>query len=195
MIPIIFHNHQTLITCFAFLLRWPIWRLRRPLWRICRPTEPARTTRTVRRREHGRVLGRTKFKLVEDSTKRGRVKLVDSRGYTFNVKRRRVTATDWQCTSRPASNPCRATVVQHGDTFQPSLRSHNHPAQVGAALAAIVSAKVKAKAVQDLFKPAPVIVDEVSIGFQYFYIILIEERKKWKLLEFHHEVVWWSLHG
>ena len=69
-------------------------------------------------------------------------------------------------------------MVQHGDTFQPSLRSHNHPAQVGAAFAAIVSAKVKAKAVQDLFKPAPVIVDEVSIGFQYFYIILIEERKK-----------------
>lgn len=118
------------------------------------------------------------FKLVEDSTKRGRVKLVDSRGYTFNVKRRRVTATDWQCTSRPASNPCRATVVQRGDTFQPSLRSYNHPAQVGAALAAIVSAKVKAKAVRDLFKPAPVIVDEVSIGFEYFYIILIEERKK-----------------
>ena len=124
------------------------------------------------------VLGRTKFKLVEDSTKRRRVKLVDSRGYTFNVKRRRVTATDWQCTSCPASNPCRATVVQRGDTFQPSLRSHNHPAQVGAALAAIVSAKVKAKAVRDLFKPAPVIVDEVSRGFEYFYIILIEERKK-----------------
>ena len=94
------------------------------------------------------------FKLVEDSTKTRRVKLVDSRGYTFNVKR--VTATDWQCTSRPASNPCRATVVQRGDTFQPSLRSHNHPAQVGAALAAIVSAKAKAKAVQDLFKPAPI---------------------------------------
>ena len=47
-----------------------------------------------------------RFQLVEDSTKRGRVKLVDSRGYTFNVKRRRVTATDWQCTSRPVSNPC-----------------------------------------------------------------------------------------
>ena len=69
-------------------------------------------------------------------------------------------------------------MVQRGDTFQPSLRSYNHPAQVGAALAAIVSAKVKAKAVRDLFKPAPVIVDEVSIGFEYFYIILIEERKK-----------------
>lgn len=34
------------------------------------------------------------LKLVEDSAKKGRVKLVDSRGYTFNVKRRRVTATD-----------------------------------------------------------------------------------------------------
>ena len=102
------------------------------------------------------------FQLIEEATKRGRVKLVDNRGYTFDVKRRRATATDWQCTSRPAGNPCRATVVQRGDTFQLSLRSHNHPAQVGAALAAIVSAKVKAKAVDDLFKPAPAIVDEVS---------------------------------
>ena len=96
------------------------------------------------------------FQLIEEATKRGRVKLVDNRGYTFNVKRRRATATD--CTSRPAGDPCRATVVQRGDSFQPSQRSHNHPAQVGAALAAIVSAKVKAKAVQDLFKPAPAIV-------------------------------------
>ena len=70
-------------------------------------------------------------------------------------------------TSRPAGDPCRATVAQRGDSFQPSQRSHNHPAQVGAALAAIVSAKVKAKAVQDLFKPAPAIVDDVSKTFLF----------------------------
>ena len=41
------------------------------------------------------------FEIVEDSTKRGRNKLVDSRGYTYNVKRRRGGNIDWQCTVRP----------------------------------------------------------------------------------------------
>ena len=41
------------------------------------------------------------FEIVDDSTKRGRNKLVDSRGYTYNVKRRRGGNTDWQCTVRP----------------------------------------------------------------------------------------------
>ena len=41
------------------------------------------------------------FEIVEDSTKRGRNKLVDSRGYTYNVKRRRGGHIDWQCTVRP----------------------------------------------------------------------------------------------
>lgn len=82
-------------------------------------------------------------------------------------------------------------MVQRGDMFQPSLRSHNHPAQVGAALAAIVSAKVKAKAVQDLFKPAPVIVDEVSIGFEYLNILyLLKRERNESYPSFTHEVVW-----
>ena len=41
------------------------------------------------------------FEIVEDSTKRGRNKLVDNRGFTYNVKRRRGDKTDWQCTVRP----------------------------------------------------------------------------------------------
>jgi len=41
------------------------------------------------------------FEIVEDSTKQGRNKLVDSRGYTYNVKRLRGGNTDWQCTVRP----------------------------------------------------------------------------------------------
>ena len=41
------------------------------------------------------------FEIVEDSTKRGRNKLVDNRGFTYNVKRHRGNKTDWQCTVRP----------------------------------------------------------------------------------------------
>ena len=41
------------------------------------------------------------FEIVSDSTKRGRPKLVDNRGYTYNIQRRRGENTDWQCTVRP----------------------------------------------------------------------------------------------
>ena len=105
------------------------------------------------------------YQIIEQSTKRGRQKLIDSMGYTYNVQRRRGAVTDWQCTVRPQVNPCRATVRQQGpEDFQPGGNSHNHPAQAGAAVAAKVTARVKAKAVEDIFKPASVIVDEVILN-------------------------------
>ena len=44
---------------------------------------------------------RLEFEIVKDSTKRGRPKLIDNRGYTYNVERRRGENTDWRCTVRP----------------------------------------------------------------------------------------------
>ena len=44
------------------------------------------------------------FEIIEDSSKRGKSKLTDSRGYTYNVKRKHVNSTDWQCTIRPKVN-------------------------------------------------------------------------------------------
>ena len=44
---------------------------------------------------------RLEFEIVKDSTKRDRPKLIDNRGYTYNVQRRRGENTDWQCTVRP----------------------------------------------------------------------------------------------
>ena len=41
------------------------------------------------------------FQILEDSTTKGRPKLIDSRGYCYNTKRRRANAMDWQCTFRP----------------------------------------------------------------------------------------------
>ena len=41
------------------------------------------------------------FTIVEDSTLRRKRKLIDNAGYTYNVKRQRPNATDWQCTVRP----------------------------------------------------------------------------------------------
>lgn len=38
------------------------------------------------------------FQFLESSSERGKRKLIDNWGYSYNVKRKRVNATDWQCT-------------------------------------------------------------------------------------------------
>ena len=101
------------------------------------------------------------YEIVPQSSKRGRPKLIDNRGYTFGFQRQRGSTTDWQCVVRPKNNPCKAKVRQKENRFEPGLHCHNHPASVGAATTAKVIASVKAKAVEDLFKPASAVVDEV----------------------------------
>lgn len=87
--------------------------------------------------------------------------MVDSLGYTYNVKERGKVTTYWQCTVRPKGSQCRATVKQTGGEFVPGLSCHNHPADVGALLAAKIRTSVKRKAVDELFRPATAIVEEV----------------------------------
>jgi len=41
------------------------------------------------------------FQIPEDFTTKGRLKLIDKRGYCYNIKGRRANATNWQCTVRP----------------------------------------------------------------------------------------------
>ena len=101
------------------------------------------------------------LEIVPQSSKRGRPKLIDNRGYTFGFQRQRGSTTDWQCVVRPKNNPCKAKVRQKENRFEPGLHCHNHPASVGATTTAKVIASVKAKAVEDLFKPASATVDEV----------------------------------
>ena len=107
--------------------------------------------------------------IVEKSSKRGRPKLIDSQGYSYILQRRRGLVTDWQCSIRPKVNPCRATVRQRGDQFQCGNHVHNHQAQVGVLTAAKITALVKVKAVEDIFKPAaPAMVDEVTNTIVHF---------------------------
>lgn len=107
-----------------------------------------------------------KFQLIEEGTNRGRVKLIDSLGYTYNIKMRRPNVTYWQCTVRPKVNPCKAVVTQRNGTFVKSSLCHNHPASTGSATTTKVTSQVKKLAVQDLFKPASSIVDEVISLFK-----------------------------
>ena len=101
------------------------------------------------------------YHLVEEGTKRGRAMLVDSLGFTYNVNAKRSYATYWQCTVRPKGNPCKASVAERDGTFQAGKNSHNHSAEVGTATARKIVTTVKAKALENKFKPASAIVNEV----------------------------------
>ena len=57
------------------------------------------------------------YEIMENSSKRGRPKMIDSQGCSYTLHRRRGLVTDWQCSIRPKVNPCRATVRQRGDQF------------------------------------------------------------------------------
>ena len=104
------------------------------------------------------------YTVVDGATKRGKEMLIDSQGYRYNIKRRRLNVTDWQCSVRPKDNPCRATVKQkRNDLFERNTCSHNHPGEPGAITAAKISVTVKQKATEDLFKPASAIVDDVFL--------------------------------
>lgn len=108
------------------------------------------------------------YQLIEAGTKRARTKLADSDGYSYNLQVRRTNVTYWQCTVRPTGNHCKAIVIQRGDGFQQGKHDHNHPPVLGAATAAKIMASVKEKAVEDQFKPASTIVDEVSLKILLF---------------------------
>jgi len=58
--------------------------------------------------------------------------------------------------------------MQRRDGFQQGKHGHNHPPALGTATAAKIMASVKEKAVYNQFKPASMIVDEVSLKMLFF---------------------------
>ena len=86
---------------------------------------------------------------------------MDSLGYGYNVRSKRSYATYWQCTVRPRGNAFKATVIQRDGTFQAGANAHNHSSEPGAVTAAKIVKLVKEKALEDKFKPASAIVEEV----------------------------------
>ena len=60
-------------------------------------------------------------------------------------------------------NPCEASIIERSGSFRLGSNAHNHVAEVGATLAASITAKVKAKAAVDIFRPASVIVEAVLL--------------------------------
>lgn len=78
--------------------------------------------------------------------------MVDSIGYTYNVKECGKVTTYWQCIVCPKGNYCKATVKQTKGNFILGSSGHKHPAEAGALLAAKIRTSVKRKAVDELFR-------------------------------------------
>ena len=88
--------------------------------------------------------------------------LVDSLGFTYNVNSKRSYATYWQCTVRSKGNACKASITERDGKFQPAGKNpHNHATEVGAVTAKKIVTKIKEKALEDKFKSAAAIVNEV----------------------------------
>ena len=66
------------------------------------------------------------FQIIEKGTKRGKDKLIDNLGYTYNKKMQRSHVTYWQCTVRLKHNPCQAVITQRNGDFVKSKLLHNH---------------------------------------------------------------------
>lgn len=58
------------------------------------------------------------FQQVECGTKRGKTKLIDSKGYTYNMKRTSEYRTEWQCTVRSRQVRCKSSVKQRGQQYK-----------------------------------------------------------------------------
>ncbi|RMX48262.1 hypothetical protein pdam_00005436 [Pocillopora damicornis] len=99
------------------------------------------------------------FEIVEDSTKRGRNKLVDRRGYTYNVKRRQGRNTDWQCTVRPKLRGRQANL-----SWLPR-RTITRGRWAQAQQPGLLKGQKK-EAVANLFKPLSAVVNEVLMEEQ-----------------------------
>ena len=122
------------------------------------------------------------FRVVEEGSKRRKTKLVDSLGYSYNIRSKRSYVTYWQCVVRPRGNACKATVIQRDRNFRSGENFHNHPAEAGAMTAAKIVNLVKEKALENKFKPASAIVEEV-----FNHTVQISERSVdyWLFIIFH----------
>ena len=102
------------------------------------------------------------YQIIEESSQRGKKKLVDSTGYTYTVKREGDKSILWRCSVRSKGNHCGCTIGFKYATLTYTINgAHNHPPPPGGAAQLRAHRDIKSKAVAEVFRPASAIVDEV----------------------------------
>ena len=107
--------------------------------------------------------GEVTFQVVKGGTKRGGDMLVDSRGYTYNICRKRTRKMYWWCTIRRKDHRCPVTVQQGDETFSLGVHDHDHPGEVGVADRLKAQVKVKRLVQEDILTSAMKVVENVLI--------------------------------
>ena len=82
------------------------------------------------------------YTVLDKGSQRGSQLLVESSGYSYTLKRKHKTSTEWRCSVRNKQTTCRATIRQTSATnFVPGpiLHCHEYLPEL------LSSAKVKAK--------------------------------------------------
>ena len=74
----------------------------------------------------------------------------------------------WQCSIRPKGNHCKATVLEQDGVYTFGKHPHNHGTYSGTLAAAQIVSTIKTKALEELSKPASVIVKEVFLSVFLF---------------------------
>ena len=102
------------------------------------------------------------YKIVNETSIRGRDKLFDTVGYSYTVKRRtRQCSTTWRCTLRSKTVNCPANIRQEGVTFWPGPREHVHQPSLGQDIVAAISHVSKKQADEHPFRSAREIVGDL----------------------------------
>ena len=101
------------------------------------------------------------YKIVNETSIRGRDKLFDTVGYSYTVKRRTRQCSTWRCTLRSKTVNCPATIRQEGVTFLPGPREHVHQPSLGQDIVAAISHVSKKQADEHPFRSAGEIVGDL----------------------------------
>ncbi|KAJ8317057.1 LOW QUALITY PROTEIN: hypothetical protein KUTeg_004961 [Tegillarca granosa] len=103
------------------------------------------------------------FQVTENTSQRGKRKLVSSDGFSYVVKKENKSGSIlWRCSVRNSKTSCSATVHQQGDTFITNSKEHTHASKPGLQLTAVqMTQRIIEAAKDDLFVPAPTIVERV----------------------------------
>ena len=97
------------------------------------------------------------------SSQRGKQKLVDSLGFSYTFKRKTHVGVHWRCAVRNKKVTCNMIVKEVNGVFIRGANEHSHPPEACPLTTSEVSKLIKDKAMDDVFRPALEIVEEVLL--------------------------------
>ncbi|XP_068230924.1 uncharacterized protein [Palaemon carinicauda] len=103
------------------------------------------------------------YEKVCASSQRGKQKLVDSQGYSYTFKRETTVGVHWRCAVRNKNVKCGMIIKEVNNSFIRGPSEHSHPPETCPATTSKVSKLIKDKAMEDVFRPALEIVEEVIL--------------------------------